>query len=237
MHAVLAARIDRLATPEKRLLEAAAVIGKDVPLRILQAVADLQEDDLGQTLARLQTAELLYESQAFGDLEYTFKHSLTHEVAYATPLPERRRTLHARIVGAIEGLYPDRLIEQVERLAHHSLLGELWEKTVTYCRQAGAKAVARSAHREAATSFEQALAALPHMPECDETRVLAIEVRFDLRTALTPLGELGRMLSYLREAVTLAEALGDQRRLARASVYTVVQCALVGRLRRGHTDG
>ena len=74
-------------------------------------------------------------------LEYTFKHALTHEVAYGSLLQDRRRALHARIVEAIEALYPERLAEHVERLAHHALRGEVWEKAVAYLRQAGAKAM------------------------------------------------------------------------------------------------
>src|SRR5262249_9805457 len=105
VQAVLAARIDRLPPSEKRLLQCAAVIGKDVPLALLQVVSDLSESELRQALAHLQAAEFLYETQLIPDLEYTFKHALTHEVAYASLLLERRRALHARIVEAIEGLY------------------------------------------------------------------------------------------------------------------------------------
>ena len=79
---------------------------------------------------RLQAAEFLYETSLFPELEYTFKHALTHEVAYGSLLQERRHVLHVRIVEAIERLYPDRLGEQVELLAHHAARGELWEKAV-----------------------------------------------------------------------------------------------------------
>ena len=95
VQAVLAARIDRLAPEDKRLLQSAAVIGKDVPYPLLQAIAELPEDALRQGLARLQAAEFLYETSLFPDLEYTFKHALTHEVAYGSLLQERRRALHA----------------------------------------------------------------------------------------------------------------------------------------------
>ena len=115
-------------------------------------------------LAHLQAAEFLYETRLFPDLEYTFKHALTHEVTYGSLLQDRRKALHARIVDAIERCYPDRLAEHVERLAHHALRGEMWEKAVTYLRQAGAKAFARSAHREAVACFEQALTALGICP-------------------------------------------------------------------------
>ena len=108
---------------------------------------------------------------------YTFKHALTHQVAYESLLQDRRRVLHARIVETLEGLYPDRLAEQVERLAHHALRGEVWDKTLTYCRQAGEKALARSAHREAVGCFDQALSSLAHLPETRDTRVQAIDLR------------------------------------------------------------
>ena len=157
VQAVLAARIDRLPPEEKQLLQSAAVIGKDVPFSLLQAITELSDEELRRGLTHLQAAEFLYETSLFPDLEYTFKHALTHEVAYGSLLHERQRALHARIVEAIETLYPDRLIEQVERLAHHAARGEVWGKAVTYLRQAGAKADARSAHREAASYFEQAL--------------------------------------------------------------------------------
>src|SRR5262249_36624877 len=126
---------------------------------------------------------------------------------------------HARIVDAIEHAFPDRLTEHVERLAHHAVRGETWEQAVTYLRQAGAKALARSANREAVSYIEQALGALTHLPEIRERGEEAIDLRFDLRTALFPLGEFGRIFGCLREAEGLARTLDDQRRLGRAAVY------------------
>ena len=102
VQAVLAARIDRLPPDEKRLLQSAAVIGKDVRLVLLQAIADQSEEEISRGLIRLQAAEFLYETSLFPEIEYTFKHALTHEVAYGSVLQERRRVLHVRIVEAIE---------------------------------------------------------------------------------------------------------------------------------------
>jgi tetratricopeptide (TPR) repeat protein len=167
----------------------------------------------------LQSAEFLYEASLFPDPEYTFKHALTHDVAYGSLLQDRRRALHGRVVATIERLYPDRLAEHVERLAHHAFRGDLWEEAVTYLRQAGAKALTRSANREAAAYFEQALTALTHLPETRETREQAIDIRFELRDAFVPLAEFSRIEAYLREAEALATALYDQRRLGWVSAY------------------
>src|SRR5262249_44895905 len=155
---------DRLAPEDKRLLQAASVVGKDVPHPLLQAIAELSAEALRQGLARLHAAEFLYETSFFPDQEYTFKHALTHEVAYGSLLQERRCTLHARIVEAVKALYPDRQSEQVEWLAYHAFRGERWTEAVAYLRQAGEKTLARSACREAAGYLEQALVALDHLP-------------------------------------------------------------------------
>src|SRR5262245_48443315 len=181
VHAVLAARIDRLPPEEKRLLQTAAVIGTEVSLALLRAIADLPEAALHQGLTHLQAAEFLYETRLFPEPEYTFKHALTHEVAYNSLLLERRRRLHTRLVEAIEALAPERAAEQVERLAHHALRGEIWDKAVTYCQQAGTRAYDRAAFREAVASFEQALA---HLPEDGHARGLAIDLRLALQGPL-----------------------------------------------------
>src|SRR5439155_14280704 len=128
-------------------------------------------------------------------------------------LLERRRGLHARLVETIEALAPDRVGEQVERLAHHVLRGEVWDKAVTYCQQAGTRAHDRAAFREAAASFEQALQALAHLPEPGDTRVLAIELRLALGAMLNALGEYGRQLALLGEAEALARTYDDRARL------------------------
>jgi tetratricopeptide (TPR) repeat protein len=215
VQAVLAARMDRLPPEEKRLLQTAAVIGTEVPLPVLLAIAELPESAFHHGLAHLQAAEFLYETRLFPDQAYTFKHALTHEVAYGGLLQERRRVLHARIVEVLEALAGDRVAEQVERLAHHALRGELWAKALAYCRQAGEKAMTRSAYREAVEYFEQALSTLQHLPEQRATREQAIDLRLALRTALGPSSgaEGGRVLAYLREAEALAVALADSRRL------------------------
>jgi predicted ATPase len=219
VQAVLAARIDRLPPDEKRLLQTAAVIGTEVFLPLVQAIAELSEDALHRGLAHLQAAEFLYEAHLFPELAYTFKHALTHEVAYGGLLHERRRVLHARIVEALEALAGDRLSEQVERLAHHALRGEVWDQALAYCRQAGEKAMVRSAYREAVGYFEQALGTLPHLPETRDTREQAIDLRLALRHALVPSGGLERTLAYLHEAEALAEALDDPRRLAQVLFF------------------
>src|SRR5262245_22433050 len=219
VQAVIAARIDRLDGADKSLLQTASVVGKDVPLGLLRAIAELGEDELYAAIGRLQSAEFLYEAGILPDIEYTFKHALTHEVAYGSLLQDRRRALHVRIVETIERIYDDRLAEHVDRLAHHAFLGRDWANAVTYLRQAGAKALARSVHREAVSSFEDALTALTHLPETRETVEQAIDLRFDLRNALLPAAEWGRIEGYLREAEALARTSNDQRRLGSVLGY------------------
>jgi class 3 adenylate cyclase/tetratricopeptide (TPR) repeat protein len=225
---ILAARIDRLPEGAKQLLLTASVIGKHVPYALLAAIADQPEDNLRQGLAHLQEAEFLYETQLFPDSELTFKHALTHDVAYAGLLGERRRALHAAAVTGIERLHTNRLTEHVERLAHHARQGEVWDKAVRYLRQAGTKAFLRSAHREAAMYFEQALEALRRLPEHPDAIAESLDLRFDLRNALVPLGERGRIGTLLDEAEAVADAVGDQRRLGRALNYKVIQFLLAG---------
>jgi class 3 adenylate cyclase/tetratricopeptide (TPR) repeat protein len=224
VQAVLAARIDRLPSEEKQLLHTAAVIGTEVPLVLLQAIAEVPEAPLRLGLAHLQAAEFLYETHLFPEIEYTFKHALTQQVAYETLLQERRRALHARIVEAVEALAGERVTEQVERLAYHALRGEVWDKALGYSRQAGEKAMVRSAHREAVGYFEQALSALPHLPAQRDMREQAIDLRLALRSALLSSGDLGRILACLREA----EALADPRRLGQVSVFLSTHCRRMG---------
>jgi class 3 adenylate cyclase/predicted ATPase len=215
VQSVLAARIDRLPPEEKRLLQSSAVIGKDVPFVLLQAIADQSEDKLRGGLTRLQAAEFLYETSLFPDLEFTFKHALTHEVAYGSVLQERRRALHARIVESIERLYPDRLAEQAELLAHHALRGELWQKATTYLHQAGRKAAACSANREAAQYFQQALEGLEHLPEDRETLEQAIDIRLDLGAVLRTIkrGSAPEVEQTYTQARELCRRLGDTPQL------------------------
>src|SRR5262249_39120361 len=211
--------IDRLCATDKTLLQTASVLGKDVPLGLLQAIAEVAEHELHAAIGRLQAAEFLCEFPFLPDIEYAFTHALSHEVAYGSLLQGRRRALHVRIVETIERAYPDRLAAHVERLAHHAFLGEDWAKAVTYLQQAGAKSFARSVHREAVRCFEQALTALSHLTQTRETLEQAIDLCFDLRNALLPLVEWGRIEGYLREAEALARQLNDQRRLASVSGY------------------
>ena len=224
---VLAARINRLGEPDRAVLQSAAVIGRDVPYAVLALMAE-PEATLRPCLARLGEAEFLYERSVYPTAEYTFKHALTHAVAYQT-LPDReRRAGHGRVLDAMEKLYAGRVDEHVERLAHHALESHRWVSAVRYAHAAGHRAFARFANREAAAHFERALEALRRLPESRETLEQAIDLRLALRNALTPLGEAARTLERLREAEVLAERLGDAHRLARARAFQSNALYLVG---------
>ncbi|HEY3068265.1 MAG TPA: adenylate/guanylate cyclase domain-containing protein [Methylomirabilota bacterium] len=229
VQAMLAARIDRLPAAEKRLLQEAAVIGTDVPYALLHGICGLDEDQLRGLLGNLQAAEFLNLTQLFPEPHYTFKHSLTHEVAYSGLLQERRRDLHARIVGVIEQLYADRLGEHVERLADHALRGQLRTKALTYLRQAGAKAAERQAFREAAALYGQALDVVAQLPETRSTLEEAIDLRFEMRNVLQPLGDRDRIAAYLREAEQLAARLDDPYRAGWIQSYLTEHFWILGR--------
>ena len=226
---VIASRIDRLPPEQKRLLQEAAVIGKDVPFALLGMVSGLAEQELRSCLAELQVAEFLYETKLFPDLEYTFKHALTHEVAYEGLTKKRRGEIHALVVGSVERLHADRLSEHAERLAHHAFLGEVWPKAFVYLRKAGTRAVERRASREAVVLFRQAIEALKHLPDDRHWLERAIDIRFDIRNALQPLGDVSQILEYLGEAEALARRLGDEVRLGWVSAYLTEHFRMLGK--------
>ena len=224
---MLESRIDHLPSAEKQLLQAASVIGMHVPYPLLAAVVQHPDETLRGELSHLHEAEFLYEAQLFPDLEYTFKHALTCEVGYGSLLRDRRRQVHGQIVAAIEELYADRLSEHVERLAHHALRGQLWDQAVRYGRQAGARAFDRSAAREALIHFEEARVALQELPDSPEQMRQLVDVYFEQRNALFALGEFVQMGDVLAEAQSLAERLGDQRRLGWALAYLAHRCSFL----------
>ena len=233
---VLMARIDRLPEGPRHLLQTAAVLGRTCPRRLLEALWE-GPGDLEALVQALQRGELLYERHGEAEPLYVFKHALTQEVAYDSLLQEQRRTLHTRVVTAIEGLSHDRLAEQIDRLAHHARQGELWDKAVLYCRQAGTRAMTHSAYREAVTYFEQALDALHRLPAGPDTQAQAIDLRLDLRSALWPLGEIERISVDLQDAAALAEALGDQHRLGWVSAYLLTHFMQAGEPDRALASG
>ena len=216
--ALLAARIDRLPSVEKGVLQAASVIGTDVPFGLLQAIAGMPDEDLRKHLAQLQAAEFLYETNLFPELEHTFKHALTHEVAYGTLLGDRRRTLHARIVEAIERLFAGRLTEQVEQLAHHAVRGEVWDRAVTYLHEAGAKAFRRSTYSEAVAYLTQGLELAGRLPPGREQRRQELRMLLALGPALQmtrgfAAAEVERTYARARD---LSEEIGEPTELFQA---------------------
>jgi class 3 adenylate cyclase/pimeloyl-ACP methyl ester carboxylesterase len=180
VQALLAARIDRLPFEEKQLLQSAAVIGTDVPLVLLQEIADLSEDDLRRGLAHLQEGEFLYETRLFPDPEYTFKHALTHDVAYSSLLHERRRLLHRRVGQAIEARYAGRLAECAEMLANQFERGEDWAKAVHYHVRAAEKVKEQHAYQNAVQLCTRALALAANVKIVDEERVWGLVLLGDL---------------------------------------------------------
>jgi class 3 adenylate cyclase/pimeloyl-ACP methyl ester carboxylesterase len=180
VHAIIASRIDRLDPKHKRLLQLAAVIGHDVPIAVLSAVAEMPEEQMQHALAALKAAEFLYEKRLFPDTEYTFKHAFTQEVAYSGLLEGRRRELHARVGEAIEDLYPDRQSELLEALAGHFEKGEVWAKAAAYHLRASEKAKEQYAYPNALDICRKALECTKQATDVDEERARSLVMKCDL---------------------------------------------------------
>jgi class 3 adenylate cyclase/tetratricopeptide (TPR) repeat protein len=230
---VIASRIDRLPRAEKHLLQCASVIGRDVPLELLGALANLSKADLTVALHHLQQAEFVFEQVTARDPGYSFKHSLTHEVAYRSLLHEQAKLLHGATLSAIERLYADQLPLHVDALVHHAMQGEVWPKAVDYLRQAGAAAFARGSVAESLARYEQALTFAGRLDSSRENIGRAIDVRLDLHVPLVVLGQIARLITLHEESERLARDLGDSPRLARL-LYRMSQYAWIqGRFKDG----
>jgi DNA-binding NtrC family response regulator/tetratricopeptide (TPR) repeat protein len=225
IEAVLLARIDRLSDECKAVLQAASVLGRDVPVPLLEGiipgVATSKEH-----LSELQRLEYLHDRSDGARQLYRFKHALTQEVAYSSLLASDRHTLHARAVDAIEAQYAGRLAEHTDKLAHHAVRGEVWDKAVDYLRQTGSKAFARSAHHEAAACLDQALQILEKVP--GDRSILAIDLRLEVFLPFLVLAEYRRGLDAVVEAAAVAERIGDRRRLARALANQCLMFRVMG---------
>jgi predicted ATPase len=127
VHAIIGARIDRLPPEAKRLLQCAAVIGNRFSFAVLEAIDETPVDTLRHSLNILKEAEFVFERQLFPDLEYSFKHALTHEVTYGSILRDRRTALHRLIGETIENQYSDRL-DLYRTLHYHFTCAEAWDK-------------------------------------------------------------------------------------------------------------
>jgi class 3 adenylate cyclase/tetratricopeptide (TPR) repeat protein len=236
IEALLTSRIDRLSLVDKRVLQAAAVIGYEVPRSVLQAVANLRPELLREVLKRLQDAEFLYETNLFPDIEYRFKHALVHDAAYRMLSADRRRTLHTATLIAGEQVYADRLIEKSDWLAFHAVRAEAWDRAVVHLQAAAAREIARAANRVAVQHLESALAAVDHLP-AEERATLEIDLRIDLRHALTPLGRVQETLDYLNAAEQVATELNDSARLGRIYSFTANCLVLKARYAEALTTG
>ena len=217
IHAVVEARIDRLAPEDKRLLQAAAVIGREVPLTWLQPIAGMTGQAFQESLARLEAAEFLAETRRLPEPVYSFRHALIQAVAYSTLPSPQRRALHRSVLDCAERLTDERRADHVGQLAHHAAHAEAWDRAATYFRQAAMAASIRAAHREAAQCGEQALGALGHLPGDRATLEQEADIRFNLARALYSGGELAPALKEYERAEAVATRLADPRRLAQVA--------------------
>jgi tetratricopeptide (TPR) repeat protein len=204
--AALTARMDRLPAATCQVLEAAAVLGREVPDSLLPVVCG--GIDLGCPLSELVDREFLYPRPGSG---HVFKHALTQSVAYMRlPTPERER-LHALTAAALEASHaghPDTIIDQ---LAHHWSRAQHHPKAVEWLGRVSERATAAYALAEAVVAVEQALGHCDRLPPGDERDRLTIQTLTRIVLPLALLGRLGEARDRLAPYSAQVQRLADPR--------------------------
>jgi DNA-binding SARP family transcriptional activator/tetratricopeptide (TPR) repeat protein len=218
-------RLDSLEGGAGRLVEAAAVIGREFEPEVLQLAVGLGALETAMGIELLVRRRVL---AARGDW-LDFVHDRVREVAIGRLLPLRRRLLHTQVAAAIAQTYERDLAMHAGRLAMHYREGHAWDKALPFLVMAGRQAAARTSHREAVTCYEQALVALAHLPATSETGPQTIELYFALRHSLAVLDERDRVEFCLREAERRSAELGDSERLGWALCHLSRELLASGR--------
>jgi class 3 adenylate cyclase/tetratricopeptide (TPR) repeat protein len=194
---VVMARIDQLPDAVKRLLQTAAVLGREVPLHLLAAIWE-EPDSLDAHLQELQQQEFLYEHIGKEEPVYVFRHGLTQEVVYASLLTSRRQALHATAGRALEALYAERLEEVYDLLAYHYAKTTVADKAVEYLTRFAEKAARSFAHAEVVEALQEALRHAERLPAAERDRCL-LDVVLRQIHSLIFLGHFPETLQLLRQ--------------------------------------
>jgi predicted ATPase len=173
------------------------------------------DTELDRMLADLQMAEFIYEQPSVSDVEFTFKHALSQEVAYHSVLTERRRMLHERAGAAIEELFADRIDEHIDQLAHHYGRATDLTKAIEYMRRAGEQAVARSSFRDAVENLNGALGLLRTLPASQERarRELALQMMLGSAFAALEGNASAKREEAYKRASELCQQIEENREL------------------------
>jgi class 3 adenylate cyclase/tetratricopeptide (TPR) repeat protein len=207
VHDVLLARVDRLAEEPRRVLQTASVLGREFPLRLLEAVWS-GPGGLEPHLTELRRLEFIHEQGGDGEPVYVFKHALTQDVAYQSLLSSRRARLHEATGAAYEALYADRLGEVYDRLAHHYSHTSRSDKAVDYLDLFAESAVRGYAHADAAEALREALRHVEGLPP-DLRERRACELTLRLVYSLYFLGRFAESREALRAVEARAARLED----------------------------
>jgi len=213
------ARVDTLSENAKGVLQTGSVVGREFSHDLIRRVTGIPEQELLSYLSVLKDSELLYERGIYPQSTYIFKHALTREVVYDSILASRKKALHEETGKAIEESYSERLEEFSELLAYHSFRGEDWQRSQKYNKFAGLKVLSFSAYKEAQSYFEKALESLTKLPRTRDHILQEIDLRFNTRAALFPLGRHEEWVEHVRAAEPLAKEVGDKARLANCYNY------------------
>lgn len=229
VQSVIAARIDRLEPLAKRLLQSAAVIGRDFSWQLLSAVAeDSDEADLQGHLAELRAADFIQELRRFPKPDYIFKHAFTQEVAYASLLKDERRDLHRKIAETLKQEFPERCEDSPEILAHHLTEAGVVGEAIDRWRQAGEKVARRVASAEACAHFERGLALLPELGDdpSRKAREAALRIAYGVPLMNLTGADSEESLRNYEIAAEVCRDIGDGPRLYRAFFGQWMACIM-----------
>jgi class 3 adenylate cyclase/predicted ATPase len=203
----LMARLDQLNTA-KEVAQLGAVLGREFPYDLLQAIAPQDEDTLQAGLAQLVTAELLYQRGRPPRARYIFKHALIQDAAYASLLKSTRQHVHQQIARVFETQFSALVETQPELVAQHYTAAGCAEQAVVYWQRAGQQASDRSAHLEAISHCTTGIELLKTLPETPAHTQQALTLYIALGAAL--LVTKGHTASEVEHAYTKARALCQQ---------------------------
>jgi tetratricopeptide (TPR) repeat protein len=244
LRALIEHQLVQLSPADQQILEVASVAGVEFVVAAVAAGLERAEEEVEARCTALAHQGQFLQARGHAAWPdgtvtdaYGFRHALYQEVVYQRLPAGRQSRWHARIATRLAQGFGEEAGDVAAAVAMHCVRGRLLEQAVPYLRQAGQHAARRGAYQEAVAFYEQALQALGQLPTTPETQAWAIDLRLDLRTSLLPLGAFRRILDYLCDAETLAEALDDRYRLGQVADYMTALFVSMGDYDRAMASG